>query len=115
MPTYAYKCPKCSHTFEVNKPMSQVARAEVCPASSCSATVTADDRDYQAEGGGLSGYVSPFDNMYPYVSKGLAGTPAAKDCKHVPVTRKGITMSAPLIESKAQERALMSKHDLIRE
>jgi putative FmdB family regulatory protein len=113
MPTYVYKCPKCSHGFEVTRPMSQATADTECPA--CEAAVTAEGRDFSAEGGGISGYVSPFENMYPYVSKRLAGLPAAKDLKHVPVTRKGITMMAPLIESKAQERSLMAKHGLTRE
>jgi putative FmdB family regulatory protein len=113
MPTYTYRCPACDHGFEVAKPMAEVARAESCP--KCRQPITADDRDYQAEGGGLSGYVSPFEGMYPYVSKRLAGTAAAKDLKHVSITRAGVTMQAPIIESKAQERSLMARHGLERE
>lgn len=54
---------------------------------------------------------------YPYVSKRLAGTEAARDCEHsvVPVGQKGHKAKLPIVQSPQHERELMARHNLIRE
>lgn len=54
---------------------------------------------------------------YPYASKRLAGTAAARDCQHavVPVGKKGHRANLPVVQSKKHERELMARHGLIRE
>lgn len=56
--------------------------------------------------------------VYPYVSKGLARTEAAGDCRHVDVTvgkkhKRKVPM--PVVESPRHERELCAKHGLERE
>lgn len=51
--------------------------------------------------GGLSGYVNPFDNKYPYVSSRLP-----KNMPGCRVTDKG----KPIIESKSHEANIAARH-----
>jgi hypothetical protein len=106
---YCYECPACGVTFERTKPVARVAESEVCD---CGAVVSSDHRNYAAEGKQVNGMSHV---TYPYVSKGLCGTPAGASCQQVDVTRNGITMKAPLIESAAHERNLAAKFGLVRE
>lgn len=65
--------------------------------------------------GGVNLGVGPLDQKYPYVSRRLCGTPAGNACKQVPITKGGVTMHAPLVESPKHERELASKFGLRRE
>lgn len=55
--------------------------------------------------------------QYPYVSKRLAGTAAAKDCEHkvVSVGQRGHRAKLPVVQSPQHEREIMARHNLVRE
>lgn len=59
--------------------------------------------------------VRPLDDRYPYVAKRLVGLKGAESLKQVPVTRKGITMMAPLIENRQQEERFSKQFGFVRE
>lgn len=52
----------------------------------------------------------PLDNKYPYVAKGLTGLRGTETLQHTPITKGGVTMQAPVIESAKQEREFMAKY-----
>lgn len=55
---------------------------------------------------------------YPYKAAGLMGTPAARDCPHVPTTmgkQRRRTVMVPVVTSRRHEAELMARHGLARE